>query len=163
MLDFGLAKVAAEFRGNTATNATPQMTSPGSTLGTVAYMSPEQVRADEVDARTDLFSFGAVMYEMATGVVAFPGSSSGVVFEAILNRMPRPVSSVNPSIPARLEEVILKSLEKDRDLRYQTAAELRGDLKRIKRDLETSRASGASTSGLPTAWSSTARGRGSSR
>jgi serine/threonine protein kinase/Tol biopolymer transport system component len=155
LLDFGLAKVAAEFSGNTATNPTPQMTSPGSTLGTVTYMSPEQVRADELDARTDLFSFGVVMYEMATGVVAFPGSSSGVVFEAILNRMPRPVSSVNPGIPARLEEVILKSLEKDRDLRYQTAAELRGDLKRIKRDLETSRASGSSSSGLPAALSST--------
>jgi eukaryotic-like serine/threonine-protein kinase len=155
LLDFGLAKVAAEVSGNTATDPTPQMTSPGSTIGTVTYMSPEQVRADEVDTRTDLFSFGVVMYEMATGVVAFPGSSSGVVFEAILNRMPRPVSSVNPSIPARLEEVILKSLEKDRDLRYQTAAELRGDLKRIKRDLDTSRASGASASGPPAAWSST--------
>jgi eukaryotic-like serine/threonine-protein kinase len=154
LLDFGLAKVAAEFIGNTATNPTPQMTSPGSTLGTVTYMSPEQVRADEVDTRTDLFSFGVVMYEMATGVVAFPGSSSGVVFEAILNRMPRPVSSLNPGIPPRLEEVILKSLEKDRDLRYQTAAELRGDLKRIKRDLETSRASGSSASALPAALSS---------
>ena len=107
-------------------------------------MSPEQVRADELDARTDLFSFGAVLYEMATGDVAFQGSSSGVVFEAVLNRTPPPVSQVNPSIPAKLEEVISKSLEKDRDLRYQTAAELRGDLKRIKRDLDSSRVRAAS-------------------
>ena len=144
LLDFGLAKVVSEHDGNSATNATPHMTSPGSTVGTVAYMSPEQVRADEVDARTDLFSFGAVLYEMATGEVAFQGSSSGVVFESVLNRTPPPVSSVNPSIPSKLEEVITKSLEKDRDLRYQTAAELRGDLKRIKRDLDSSRVRAAS-------------------
>ena len=147
LLDFGLAKVVAEYGENTATNATPHMTSPGSTVGTVAYMSPEQVRADELDPRTDLFSFGAVLYEMATGVVAFQGSSSGVMFESILNRTPPPVSQVNPSIPAKLEELISKSLEKDRDMRYQTAAELRGDLKRIKRDLDSSRvraSSGAS-------------------
>ena len=115
------------------------MTSPGSTIGTVAYMSPEQVRAQELDARTDLFAFGAVLYEMATGKMAFAGSSSGVIFEAILNRMPAPVSSLNPLIPTKLDELITKSLEKDRDLRYQTAAELRGDLKRTKRDLDTSR------------------------
>jgi len=139
LLDFGLAKLASEHGEHTVTNATPQMTSPGSTIGTVTYMSPEQVRADELDARTDLFSFGAVLYEMATGALAFQGSSSGVVFEAILNRIPPPVSSLNPAIPAKLEELISKSLEKDRDLRYQTAAELRGDLKRIKRDLDTSR------------------------
>jgi eukaryotic-like serine/threonine-protein kinase len=139
LLDFGLAKLASEYSEHTATNATPQMTSPGSTIGTVTYMSPEQVRADEVDTRTDLFSFGTVMYEMATGSLAFPGSSSGVVFEAILNRMPPVVSSINANIPPKLEEVITKSLEKDRDLRYQTAAEMRGDLKRIKRDLDTSR------------------------
>jgi eukaryotic-like serine/threonine-protein kinase len=134
LLDFGLAKVA-ECSENTVSDPTPQMTSPGSTIGTVTYMSPEQVRAEEVDTRTDLFSFGVVMYEMATGKLAFQGNSSGVVFEAILNRTPPPVSNVNPAIPARLEEVIFKSLEKDRDLRYQTAAELRGDLRRIKRDL----------------------------
>jgi len=139
LLDFGLAKVIAAYGDNTATNATPHMTSPGSTVGTVAYMSPEQVRAEEMDARTDLYSFGAVLYEMATGEVAFQGSSSGVVFEAILNRMPPPVSQVNPAIPGKLEEVISKSLEKDRDMRYQTAAEVRGDLKRIKRDLDSSR------------------------
>ncbi len=144
LLDFGLAKVIAAYGENTATNATPHMTNPGSTVGTVAYMSPEQVRAEELDARTDLFSFGAVLYEMATGEVAFQGSSSGVVFEAVLNRMPPPVSEVNPSMPAKLEELISKSLEKDRDLRYQTAAELRGDLKRIKRDLDSSRVRAAS-------------------
>jgi eukaryotic-like serine/threonine-protein kinase len=153
LLDFGLAKLASEFGEHTVSNATPHalMTSPGSTIGTVSYMSPEQVRAEELDPRTDLFSFGAVMYEMATGGLAFQGGSSGVVFEAILNRMPAPVSSVNPAIPARLEEVISKSLEKDRDLRYQTAAELRGDLKRIKRDLDTSRVRGASASGITAA------------
>jgi eukaryotic-like serine/threonine-protein kinase len=141
LLDFGLAKVAQAASEHTATEATPNalMTSPGSTMGTVAYMSPEQVRAQELDARTDLFAFGAVLYEMGTGKMAFEGSSSGVIFEAILNRMPAPVSSLNPAIPAKLDELITKSLEKDRDLRYQTAAELRGDLKRIKRDLDTSR------------------------
>src|SRR5579863_1505979 len=141
LLDFGLAKVALAASEHTATEATPNalMTSPGSTIGTVAYMSPEQVRAQELDARTDLFAFGAVLYEMGTGKMAFEGSSSGVIFEAILNRMPAPVSTLNPAIPAKLDELITKSLEKDRDLRYQTAAELRGDLKRIKRDLDTSR------------------------
>ncbi|MFZ0312183.1 MAG: protein kinase [Candidatus Korobacteraceae bacterium] len=147
LLDFGLAKVVSESRENTATNATPHMTSPGSTVGTVAYMSPEQVRADSMDARTDLFSFGTVLYEMATGDVAFQGSSSGVIFEAILNRTPPPVSTVNPAIPGRLEEVVGKSLEKDRDLRYQTAAEIRGDLKRIKRDLDSSRVRAATVVG----------------
>ena len=122
------------------------MTSPGSTIGTIAYMSPEQVRAHELDARTDLFAFGAVLYEMATGKMAFDGSSSGVIFEAILNRMPAPVVSLNPLIPAKLDDLITKALEKDKDLRYQTAAELRGDLKRIKRDLDTSRARSSSGS-----------------
>jgi Tol biopolymer transport system component/predicted Ser/Thr protein kinase len=148
LLDFGLAKVAPASTEHTATEATPQtlVTSPGSTIGTVAYMSPEQVRAQELDSRTDLFAFGAVIYEMATGRMAFSGSSSGVIFEAILNRMPAPASSLNPAIPAKVDELITKSLEKERDLRYQTAAELRGDLKRIKRDLDTSRARASSTS-----------------
>jgi eukaryotic-like serine/threonine-protein kinase len=147
LLDFGLAKVAPAANEHTATEATPQtlVTSPGSTIGTVAYMSPEQVRAQELDARTDLFAFGAVLYEMATGNMAFSGSSSGVIFEAILNRMPAPASTLNAAIPVKLDELITKSLEKERDLRYQTAAELRGDLKRIKRDLETSRARSSST------------------
>ncbi|HXY11748.1 MAG TPA: protein kinase [Terriglobales bacterium] len=152
LLDFGLAKLASEYSEHTATNATPHavMTSPGSTVGTVSYMSPEQVRAEELDARSDLFSFGAVMYEMATGHLAFQGSSSGVVFEAILNRMPASISSVNPAIPAKLEELISKSLEKDCDLRYQTAGEIRGDLKRIKRDLDTSRVRASSAVNIPT-------------
>ncbi len=146
VLDFGLAKLApdavAGLDGSGLRTATNHalMTSPGSTMGTVAYMSPEQVRAEEVDARTDLFAFGAVLYEMATGELAFSGSSSGVIFEAILNRNPPEASTLNPKIPGKLEEVISKSLDKDRELRYQTAAELRGDLKRIKRTLDTSRA-----------------------
>jgi eukaryotic-like serine/threonine-protein kinase len=145
LLDFGLAKLAPEavagVEGSSLRTATSHelMTSPGSTMGTVAYMSPEQVRAEEVDARTDLFAFGAVLYEMATGELAFSGSSSGVIFEAILNRNPTEASSLNPKLPAKLEEIISKALEKDRELRYQTAAELRGDLKRIKRGLESSR------------------------
>jgi len=146
LLDFGLAKLApdavAGLDGSGLRTATNHalMTSPGSTMGTVAYMSPEQVRAEELDARTDLFAFGAVLYEMATGELAFSGSSSGVIFEAILNRNPPEPSTLNPKLPAKLEEVISKSLDKDRELRYQTAAELRGDLKRIKRSLDTSRA-----------------------
>jgi len=139
LLDFGLAKLAQSTE-HTLTTPEGPMTSPGSTIGTVAYMSPEQVRAEELDPRTDLFAFGSVMYEMATGDMAFSGSSNGVVFEAILNRMPAPVSSVNAAIPEKLSDLILKSLEKERDMRYQTAAELRGDLKRIKRGLESSRA-----------------------
>ncbi len=149
LLDFGLAKLASEYNEHTVTNATPQMTSPGSTLGTATYMSPEQVRADELDPRTDLFSFGAVLYEMATGKLAFQGSSSGVVFESILNRTPPPAITINPGMPVRLDELISKSLEKDRDLRYQTAAELRGDLKRIKRDLDTSRVRLSTSGAVP--------------
>ncbi len=120
------------------------MTTPGSTIGTVAYMSPEQVRAEDLDPRTDLFAFGSVLYEMATGALAFPGSSSGVISEAILNRTPPSPSIANQTIPAKLEEVIFKALEKEREFRYQTAAELRGDLKRIKRALDTSRVRAAS-------------------
>src|SRR5580700_2604610 len=146
LLDFGLAKLAQSTEHTLTTPAGP-MTSPGSTIGTVAYMSPEQVRAEELDPRTDLFAFGAVMYEMATGDMAFSGSSNGVVFEAILNRMPTPVADLNPAIPEKLNDLILKSLEKEREMRYQTAAELRGDLKRIKRGLESSRIRAASSSG----------------
>ena len=147
LLDFGLAKLAQSTE-HTMTTPEGPMTSPGSTIGTVAYMSPEQVRAEELDPRTDLFAFGSVMYEMATGDMAFSGSSNGVVFESILNRMPAPVSSVNAAIPEKLSELILKSLEKERDMRYQTAAELRGDLKRIKRGLESSRIRAGSGSGI---------------
>ena len=138
LLDFGLAKLASSTE-HTLTTPEGAMTSPGSTIGTVAYMSPEQVRAEELDPRTDLFGFGAVIYEMATGQMAFTGSSNGVIFEAILNRAPAAVESLNPAIPDKLNDLITKSLEKERDMRYQTAAELRGDLKRIKRGLESSR------------------------
>ena len=151
ILDFGLAKLApgnrhsdSESGMRTATEGA-LMTTPGATVGTVAYMSPEQVRAEELDPRTDLFAFGSTLYEMATGGLAFSGSSTGVISEAILNRTPPPPSSANPALPPKLEEVIFKALEKEREFRYQTAAELRGDLKRIKRAQDTSR-SGSSIS-----------------
>ncbi len=147
LLDFGLAKLAQSTE-HTLTAQEGAMTSPGSTIGTVAYMSPEQVRAEELDPRTDLFAFGTVIYEMATAQMAFSGNSNGVIFEAILNRAPAPVESLNPAIPEKLNELISKSLEKEREMRYQTAAELRGDLKRIKRGLESSRIRAASGSAI---------------
>jgi eukaryotic-like serine/threonine-protein kinase len=143
ILDFGLAKVVpamsdAGGTGATASTVTPEehLTSPGSAVGTIAYMSPEQVRAKELDARTDLFSFGAVLYEMATGSLPFRGESSGVIFKAILDGAPTPAVRLNPDLPLKLEEIISKCLEKDRNLRYQHASEIRTDLQRLKRDAE---------------------------
>jgi len=148
VLDFGLAKLAPERRrvaeaigvSSLPTAAAEEhLTSPGVALGTVAYMSPEQARAEELDARSDLFSFGAVLYEMATGRLAFAGNTTAVIHDAILNRAPTPPLRLNPDLPPKLEEIIGKALEKDRKLRYQNAADLRADLQRLKRDTDTSR------------------------
>jgi serine/threonine protein kinase/Tfp pilus assembly protein PilF len=154
ILDFGLAKVTrkgASDSGNSAQTLTvdsdaQQLTSPGAMLGTVAYMSPEQVRAKDLDGRTDLFSFGAVLYEMATGKMPFDGSSSGEICGTILHQNPQPASQVNPQVPPQLEAIIHKALEKDRNLRYQHAADLRTDLQRLKRDTDSGHST-ATTSG----------------
>jgi len=142
ILDFGLAKLTYDRRaaletvgGDAATIAPLQLTSPGTAVGTIAYMSPEQAREEELDARSDLFSFGAILYEMATGKLPFEGNTSAVVFQGILDRNPQPALELNPAIPFKLGEIIDKALEKDVELRYQSAAEIRSDLKRLKRDI----------------------------
>jgi non-specific serine/threonine protein kinase len=151
VLDFGLAKVelmarsdgetvneGAHGMGHTQGATQAELTSPGSSIGTIAYMSPEQARGEELCTRTDLFSFGVVLYELVTGKVPFPGLTTAMIFDGILNNTPAPVTKSNAKAPAELDRILMKALEKDRDLRYQTAAELRGDLKRLKRDLDSS-------------------------
>src|ERR1700738_2999970 len=158
ILDFGLAKVTQDgsraLDPSEATQATAGvgphlLTSPGSALGTVAYMSPEQVRGKALDSRTDLFSFGIVLYEMATGAIPFRGETSGVIFDAIMNRAPLAPVRFNPNLPPKLEDIINRALEKDRELRYQHAVDIKSELRRLKRDLESGRSSAVSSSSEP--------------
>ncbi len=146
ILDFGLAKLESAAEGISVSElptakAEELLTNPGTVMGTMAYMSPEQARGEELDARSDIFSFGAVLYEMATGRMAFHGNTAAVMYDAILNRAPIPVTQLKPEVPPRLEEIISKALEKDRKLRYQNAADIRTDLQRLKRDKDLARVS----------------------
>ena len=152
VLDFGLAKVTGSASENTSVDTlatagpgASQLTSPGSTMGTVAYMSPEQARAKDLDARSDLFSFGAVLYEMATGQLPFRGESTASIFDAILNQAPAPALRLNPKLPPKLDDLITRALEKDRNLRFQHASEMRAELQRLKRDTDTGRVTGATS------------------
>jgi len=171
ILDFGLAKVSGAVPnlepvgGSLATAAIDEahLTSPGSALGTVAYMSPEQARGEELDARTDLFSFGAVLYEMATGRQPFTGNTSAIIFDAILNKPPTSSARINPDLPVQLESLIDKCLEKDRTLRYQTASDLRADLQRLKRDTQSSKIAAVTAPILGTPKDQESRSRSRSR
>ena len=161
ILDFGLAKVTLKPENIAMSSPTVEseehLTSPGSALGTIAYMSPEQVRARELDSRTDLFSFGVVLYEMATGALPFRGESTGLILDGIMNRDPLPALRLNPDMPPKLEDIIDRALEKDRELRYQHASEMRSELLRLKRDSETGRAAAASSGRVPIAQESSAQ------
>ncbi len=146
ILDFGLAKLATAtedigLSGLPTVTGEEPLTSFGTAMGTMAYMSPEQARGEELDARTDLFSLGALLYEMATGRMAFPGNTAAIIYEAILNRAPIPLLRLNPELPPKLEDIVNKALEKDRKLRYQNAVDIQTDLQRLKRGADSARVS----------------------